>query len=246
MAKKVQQNPLLEKISHFLAYFFMRGGFLVYLIWGYFLGAAMFVWIKIIYWRKDSNINFDDFHIKSPSLDIIVQLLSPYLIKYTHSLLDCSMSSLLAKSCYAWLVWIAFSQPAGEHWLAMIWLSSAYLMSLTDLYDFSIHGEILYPSLLLVALLHLFTAQPFYWHNLLILLPLFFFVWQEQLGDGDVFLLIGWAPWLTLEQLLWLLIIASCCGLLLFLLHALIFKKRLLQLPFVPCLSLALVIVRFL
>jgi len=90
------------------------------------------------------------------------------------------------------------------------------------------------------------NAQPFHWQNFLLLLPLFFFVWQEQLGDGDLFLIGGWAPWLSTHQLLWLLIIASCCGLLFFSLHKLFVRNQLRMLPFVPCLSLALVIVRFL
>ncbi|MDT2701133.1 hypothetical protein [Enterococcus gallinarum] len=216
-------------------------------MWGYILGAAVYAFIQTIYWQDDPSEYFDDFHRKPPIFYSVAQQPFFPFIKHAQVLLDCTAASLLAKTVYAWLIWLAFLQPSvGECWLALVWLNSAYLLTLTDLYDYSVKGEILYPSLFLLAFTNLMNAQPFHWQNFLLLLPLFFFVWQEQLGDGDLFLIGGWAPWLSTYQLLWLLIIASCCGLLFFSLHMLFVRNQLRMLPFVPCLSLALVIVRFL
>ncbi|WP_291292055.1 hypothetical protein [Enterococcus sp.] len=219
----------------------------MYLICGYILGAGAYGLVQTIYWQKDSKAYFDDFHRKPSIFYSMTQKSFFPFIKHLEMLLDYSAPSVLTKGVYGWLIWFAFTQPSiDDRWLALIWLSSAYLITLTDLYDFSVRGEILYPSLLLLAFANLLTAQSFYWQNFLLLLPLCFFVWQQQLGDGDLILIGGWAPWLTTHQLLWLLIIASCCGLLFFSLHKLFVGKQLQMLPFVPCLSVALVLVRFL
>ena len=66
------------------------------------------------------------------------------------------------------------------------------------------------------------------------------------MGGGDLLVLAGWSIWLAPTTLLALLLVASSLGLLAFLSYQGIWKKRLAQLPFVPCLSLGLLIVRFL
>ena len=68
----------------------------------------------------------------------------------------------------------------------------------------------------------------------------------EKMGGGDLLVLAGWSIWLAPTTLLALLLVASSLGLLTFFSYQGIWKKQLAQLPFVPFLSLGLLIVRFL
>ena len=64
------------------------------------------------------------------------------------------------------------------------------------------------------------------------------------MGGGDLLVLAGWSIWLAPTTLLALLLVASSLGLAFLAIKA--SEERLAQLPFVPCLSLGLLIVRFL
>ncbi len=136
------------------------------------------------------------------------------------------------------------SLSASEAALTVIWLTSGYLLSITDLIDYSVPACLLYPGLAAVAVGHLLQGNHIHWHTLLIVLPMFGFVLWGKLGDGDVLLLIGWAPWLTLSELAWLLLIASGLGMVVFALYYVIWRCPIHHLPFVPFLSLGLCIVR--
>ncbi|MFS1020323.1 prepilin peptidase [Enterococcus casseliflavus] len=146
--------------------------------------------------------------------------------------------------CYGGLCVVAFR--ASESFLAFVWLTSAFLLSLTDLIDYSVYPQLLYPAHLLLALAQLRSGASFQWLSLGLLVPLVFFVWQEKMGGGDLLVLAGWSTWLAPKTLLALLLVASSLGLLAFFSYQSIWKKRLAQLPFVPFLSLGLLIVRFL
>lgn len=136
------------------------------------------------------------------------------------------------------------SLSASEAVLTVIWLTSGYLLSITDLIDYSVPACLLYPGLAAVAAGHLLQGNHIHWHTLLIVLPMFGFVLWGKLGDGDVLLLIGWAPWLALSELAWLLLIASGLGMVVFALYYVIWRWPIHHLPFVPFLSLGLCIVR--
>ena len=146
--------------------------------------------------------------------------------------------------CYGGLCGVAFHD--SESFLAFVWLTSAFLLSLTDLIDYSVYPQLLYPAHLLLALAQLRSGASFQWLSLGLLVPLVFFVWQEKMGGGDLLVLAGWGTWLAPKTLLALLLVASSLGLLAFFSYQGIWKKRLAQLPFVPFLSLGLLTVRFL
>nr|WP_232844740.1 peptidase A24 [Enterococcus innesii] len=117
--------------------------------------------------------------------------------------------------CYGGLCVVAFHD--SESFLAFVWLTSAFLLSLTDLIDYSVYPQLLYPAHLLLALAQLRSGASFQWLSLGLLVPLVFFVWQEKMGGGDLLVLAGWSIWLTPLTLLALLLVASSLGLLAFL-----------------------------
>ncbi len=81
-------------------------------MWGYILGAAVYAFIQTIYWQDDPSEYFDDFHRKPPIFYSVAQQPFFPFIKHAQVLLDCTAASLLAKSVYAWLIWLAFLQPS--------------------------------------------------------------------------------------------------------------------------------------
>lgn len=116
--------------------------------------------------------------------------------------------------CYGGLCGLAFHD--SESFLAFVWLTSAFLLSLTDLIDYSVYPQLLYPAHLLLALAQLRSGASFQWLSLGLLIPLVFFVWQEKMGGGDLLVLAGWGTWLAPSTLLALLLVASSLGLLAF------------------------------
>lgn len=61
--------------------------------------------------------------------------------------------------CYGGLCGVAFH--ASESFLAFVWLTSAFLLSLTDLIDYSVYPQLLYPAHLLLALAQLWRIVIF-------------------------------------------------------------------------------------
>lgn len=130
----------------------------------------------------------------------------------------------------------------------LIWITMAFLLSLTDLFYWTVEPKILYPmGTLLWFLLFLFD-WPFYLATLLFLVSvslLIHFFLQAYLGFGDALLLLFWGPWLSLNQLFLLLFIASLSALLLTSLLSFVKKERITHVPFVPFLSLGLLYLLF-
>ncbi|WP_430610449.1 hypothetical protein [Enterococcus sp. DIV0876] len=88
-------------------------------------------------------------------------------------------------------------------------------------------------------------GESIHWLSLLILLPLVCFVWLGKMGDGDLLLLLGWTIWLQPIEVIFLFLFASASGIGFFFYKQNIRKKALTYLPFVPFLSLGLLLVRF-
>ena len=127
-----------------------------------------------------------------------------------------------------------------------IWLFTAFLFSLMDIFYLAIDTRILYFSWaflwaywVLTEQFHLETSFAFG----LISYGLLRYG-QAYLGAGDTLLLLSWSGGLPFSQLLMLLFIASCLGLSYFCVTALLHKKRK-HLPFVPFLSIALWLVLY-
>jgi leader peptidase (prepilin peptidase) / N-methyltransferase len=128
---------------------------------------------------------------------------------------------------------------------SFIWLTGGFMLSMTDLADYSLPSLILYPAHILLATAQIWYGFPIFTTNWLLLAPLYYYVKQDQLGDGDLLLLFGWSLWLSAKELFLLLFIASTLGLATFFVGKCCKKRLPLRLPFVPYLSIALWIIRY-
>ena len=127
--------------------------------------------------------------------------------------------------------------------VTLIWLTMAFMLSLTDLFYFIVEPKILYSFGFLLWLVLFYYHWTFYLSTTLVLLLfmlLIYFFFQAYLGFGDVLLLLIWGPWFSLTQLFLLLAIASCSALLFFLGYFLLKRHTLKYLPFIPFLSFGL------
>jgi len=131
--------------------------------------------------------------------------------------------------------------------LSLIWLTMAVLLSLTDLFYWTVEPKLFYPFAGGLWLINFSFGFHFYWQSLLLIcfiIILFSIYLHGKMGMGDLLLLLAWAPWLTPNELAWLLLLASFSALMVFLIYRLI-KKECTKLPFVPFLSMALFFVHF-
>ncbi|WP_270786754.1 prepilin peptidase [Enterococcus lactis] len=146
--------------------------------------------------------------------------------------------------CGGLFVWF-FTFSSARNFSTFIWVLSALLFSLIDLFYFMVHSHTLFCSW---AVLWIFWLQAgvFQWHSML----LTFIVGavclrygQSYLGAGDTLLVLSWSGGLPLEELLRVLFLASLFGISFFSVYFICHKKKLEKLPFIPFLSSALLIV---
>lgn len=147
--------------------------------------------------------------------------------------------------CGGLFVWF-FTFSSARNFSTFIWVLSALLFSLMDLFYFMVHSHTLFCSW---AVLWIFWLQAgvFQWHSML----LTFIVGaacrlrygQSYLGAGDTLLVLSWSGGLPLEELLRVLFLASLFGISFFSVYFICHKKKLEKLPFIPFLSSALLIV---
>lgn len=154
-----------------------------------------------------------------------------------------------AEFLYGGLFYLIIMQQSGPIMIAyLIWLTMAFLLSLTDLFYWTVEPKILYPFGFLLWVILFLCAWPFYPVTLIFLLLislLVYFFLQNYFGFGDMLLLLFWGPWFSLHQLFTLLFIASLSGLILSTLIAFIRKRTINHLPFIPFLSLGLLYLLF-
>lgn len=133
-----------------------------------------------------------------------------------------------------------------DSYLLLLWLMSL-LLSITDLLYLTVEPKILYPFSLL-AFLSYQQFQPISVNKLLLPLGvvLFFFCltyfYPQTIGGGDIKLLIIYAYFISFEQLLHLLLLASSMGVVFLLLFNTFSTQPLRKLPFVPFLTFSLII----
>ena len=170
-----------------------------------------------------------------PILSIIVQRFRCRLPFYY------LLAEALCGGLFAWF----FTFSSARNFSTFIWMLSALLFSLMDLFYFMVHSHTLFCSW---AILWIFWLQAgvFQWQSVL----LTFIVGgvclrygQSYLGAGDTLLMLSWSGGLSLEELLQILFLASLFGISVFSVYFICHKKKLEKLPFIPFLSSALLIV---
>ncbi|MHC5269927.1 prepilin peptidase [Enterococcus sp. LJL98] len=154
---------------------------------------------------------------------------------------------LFSELSYGFLLVILVKQtPSPMQVPFFLWLTMAYLLSLTDYFYLIVEPKILASFGTLLWFLLFYQQWVFHLGTFsfvcfaTILISLFF---RSYLGFGDLLLLLIWSPWLTFTQFFLLLACASCSALLFFICYFLFKRQVLLYLPFVPFLSLGLLIV---
>lgn len=178
----------------------------------------------------------------------LVPLISILLQRFrcTHCQVRLSASYFWAELTCGVIFWLFFPlslEPASI--TRFFWVLSAFLLSLTDCFYLIVEPKIFYPCSLILWLLQL-SQMPFHWMTIvycLVLCGIILWKYRERFGFGDVLLLLSWSPWLTLTEFCLLLLLASIFGLLIFAFYNLLVKKSLKELPFVPCLSIALAVI---
>lgn len=134
-----------------------------------------------------------------------------------------------------------------DYYLLLLWLMSL-MLSLSDYLYYLVEPTILY-SLALFSFLGFCLTHPV--QLSVILLPLIvifsFYLLQlllpNSIGGGDVKLIFVYAFFITYEQLLYLILIASSLGLLFIGSYFILTKQSIKRLPFVPFLAMAFIIV---
>lgn len=131
--------------------------------------------------------------------------------------------------------------------LFLLWFM-CLLLSISDYYHYLVDPKILY-SFSLISLSVFFKNQLFSWQLFFVpsLLFLLFFVLDKLLpdsfGGGDVKLLMILAFFLSAQQILFIILIASFTGIIFLLIFNFLCKNTLKHLPFVPFITFALIIV---
>ncbi|MEI5993877.1 prepilin peptidase [Candidatus Enterococcus mansonii] len=128
----------------------------------------------------------------------------------------------------------------------LLFLFTAILLSLTDIFYLIVEPVIFYPSAILLSIIHMYLALPLDFLTSLILfvsLHLLNYVLPHSIGGGDIILLTFWGALLGGQSLILLLFVASSSGLIFIVLYRLLLHQKQTQLPFVPFLSLGLFIV---
>ena len=131
-------------------------------------------------------------------------------------------------------------------YLLSLWLVS-FTLSLTDYLSLMVEPFILYPFAL-ITFIFFVSYQPF---NLVhFILPCGIYIFfccldmfmSDSIGGGDIKLLMIYGFFLSFQQILYLILISSISGLLFILLVHITTGKRVDKLPFVPFLTLGLIL----
>ncbi|HFJ6510864.1 TPA: prepilin peptidase [Enterococcus faecium] len=150
------------------------------------------------------------------------------------------LAEALCGGLFAWF----FTFSSARNFSTFIWMLSALLFSLMDLFYFMVHSHTLFCSW---AILWIFWLQAgvFQWQSVLLTFVggVCLRYGQSYLGAGDTLLMLSWSGGLSLEELLQILFLASLFGISVFSVYFICHKKKLEKLPFIPFLSSALLIV---
>ena len=145
------------------------------------------------------------------------------------------------------LLFLIHFSLSEDSYLLVLWLMSLTL-SLNDYLYYLVEPTILY-SLSLLSLF-LFTVNYKIYFSLLLspfFLIIFFYLFSlllpNRIGGGDIKLLAIYAFFISFQEMLYLILIASSLGILFILTFNCLTKQTLKKLPFVPFLTIALIIV---
>lgn len=139
-------------------------------------------------------------------------------------------------------IWFYFQPWTHKTYLLLIWLTMAFLLSLTDIFYYLVEPRIFYLSSIILWSYWFYLGKTFNYplfFALLIInfgLPFLF----EKFGHGDYLIIISWGSLLPSLSFIYWLFFSSLFGLIGYLFIHFFFNKKMIELPFVPFLSLGL------
>lgn len=157
-----------------------------------------------------------------------------FLIESSHSLLIL-------------LFYVHFSFKLSTSYLLIMWITS-FTLSIIDSFTLLVATPFLYLSTVLTGILY-FCYHPLTYQQFLLpaFLLCFFYLLDyflpKSFGGGDVKILLTWSIFLTYQDMMWLLFISSLLGILFMLLYPPLTQRHVKKLPFVPFLTVALILV---
>lgn len=134
---------------------------------------------------------------------------------------------------------MAYFLPLTQAVFYFGWLLLATLLTLQDFWSQTITLNLLVFGHLFLYTAALLTGQPLHLLTLVVCALLLFslsILLHQKIGPGDLSLLLIWSPLLTLNQLLWLIILACAVAL------PFALKNRGRPLPFVPFLTFGAIV----
>ncbi len=140
-----------------------------------------------------------------------------------------------------------FSFSLETLYILFLWLM-AITLSLTDYLYYLVDPKILYFFSIITSCFYYATHQlsldvffsPFF---IVIVFLILTICMPNSIGGGDIKLLIAWSFFLSLTNILWLILIASLLGIIFIFFTKLTTNKKIEKIPFVPFLSIALILV---
>ncbi|WP_165005037.1 MULTISPECIES: A24 family peptidase [unclassified Enterococcus] len=177
----------------------------------------------------------------------LIPVLSIIVLRFRCRHCRCPLSPLylVTEICFGgFFVWFFVWFPERS-FTVLIWLLSAWLLALMDVLYLLVEAKILYASWLVLWLLW-WVSGCFQWQNMLVASMigcLLACCSRVYLGTGDILLLICWSGGLPFVSFVQLLFTASFFGVCFFLIYSLRYKEKLEKLPFIPFLSVALLMI---
>lgn len=125
----------------------------------------------------------------------------------------------------------------------LTWMTSAFILSMIDIFYYEVDTWLLYTTTILLWINLYLVHAHFNWISAGCFLLLYHLSKRWSfIGEADLFLAFSWFPWLTFTQMFYLLWSASILGIVYYVYCMYILKKHHIMIPFIPFLSLGLLL----
>lgn len=218
---------------------------IVYFIFGCILGSFLFLVAQRVPVGKSIITPASHCSFCQTKLNVfdLIPLLSILLLRFRCRYCQHRLAAIYFFSELCCGILCAFIFQTVNPLYSFIFLITAFLLSLTDIFYLVVEPKLFYPLAIILCIDHIslgFTIHIF--TGIVVFLSLFClnYLLPDSVGGGDIYLLTLWGALLGGEALIFLLFVASTSGLSFILFYRLALKQKLQQLPFVPFLSLGL------
>lgn len=150
--------------------------------------------------------------------------------------------ALLLETLFFLHIWSRFSLTS-----LIIWLTSAFILSLIDWLYFEVDTWLLYLTTFILWSVLFYEQRPFQFITALVCYLIYLIGKQWTfIGAADLFLAFSWFPWLTFTQSYLLVWSASLVGLSYYAYRRFTTSSKVILIPFIPCMTVGLILVLWL